>query len=147
MEAAGQTILALWKRSATTASIPSKATPASRWLDGPMPGMTYARTNYGPQKKATSSKTIDQLAREVLDRKWGNGAERKQRLTQAGHNYQEVQKAVNKYVTNPNYSLAREVLAGKWENGAERIKRLMNAGHNSKDRQSNVKCLNLAGLY
>ena len=40
-------------------------------------------------------KTTDELAQEVLDGKWGNGAERKQKLTAAGYDYDVVQNAVN----------------------------------------------------
>ena len=43
-------------------------------------------------------KSIDQLAREVISEKWGNGAERKRRLTQAGYDYYAVQKRVNKLI-------------------------------------------------
>ena len=39
--------------------------------------------------------TLDDIAREVIRGKWGNGLERKQRLTIAGYNYREVQKRVN----------------------------------------------------
>lgn len=42
-----------------------------------------------------SKKSIDELANEVIAGKWGNGEERKARLTQAGYNYQEVQNRVN----------------------------------------------------
>lgn len=40
-------------------------------------------------------KSIDQLAREVIRGEWGNGEERKRRLTNAGYDYREVQKRVN----------------------------------------------------
>ena len=40
-------------------------------------------------------KTIDQLAREVISGKWGNGEERKRRLTNARYDYKAVQKRVN----------------------------------------------------
>lgn len=43
-------------------------------------------------------KTNEELAKEVLAGKWGNGAERKNRLTQAGYNYSEVQAIVNQLV-------------------------------------------------
>lgn len=43
-------------------------------------------------------KTVDELAREVLDGKWGNGADRKKRLTDAGYNYTAVQNRVNELV-------------------------------------------------
>lgn len=41
-------------------------------------------------------KTTREIALEVIDGKWGNGAERKQRLTAAGYNYRTVQNMVNK---------------------------------------------------
>ncbi|MDU2710058.1 MAG: lysozyme, partial [Finegoldia magna] len=43
-------------------------------------------------------KTIDQLAREVISGKWGNGEERKRRLTNAGYDYKEVQRRVNELI-------------------------------------------------
>lgn len=42
-----------------------------------------------------TGKSIDELAREVLQGKWGNGAERKKRLEAAGYDYAAVQKKVN----------------------------------------------------
>ena len=43
-----------------------------------------------------AKKSVDEVAREVIQGKWGNGAERKKRLTDAGYDYNEVQKRVNK---------------------------------------------------
>lgn len=40
-------------------------------------------------------KSVDTVAREVIDGKWGNGADRRNRLTAAGYNYNAVQKRVN----------------------------------------------------
>ena len=45
--------------------------------------------------KGSDKKSVDTLAREVLSGKWGNGAERKKRLTAAGYDYAKVQKRVN----------------------------------------------------
>ena len=42
-----------------------------------------------------NSKSIDTVAREVIQGKWGNGAERKRRLTQAGYDFNVVQNRVN----------------------------------------------------
>lgn len=50
------------------------------------------------QKAETTTpalKSIDEIAKEVINGKWGNGAERKQKLTAAGYNYSTVQKRVN----------------------------------------------------
>lgn len=43
----------------------------------------------------TTTKSVDTLAREVIQGKWGNGTDRKNRLTAAGYNYSAVQKRVN----------------------------------------------------
>lgn len=39
-----------------------------------------------------------EIAKEVLDAKWGNGAERRERITAAGYNYEAVQSIVNAIV-------------------------------------------------
>nr|WP_288702133.1 GH25 family lysozyme [uncultured Romboutsia sp.] len=43
----------------------------------------------------TDRKTVEELAREVIDGKWGNGEERKIKLTNAGYDYSAVQAKVN----------------------------------------------------
>lgn len=43
----------------------------------------------------TTTKSVDTLAREVIQGKWGNGTDRKNKLTAAGYNYSAVQKRVN----------------------------------------------------
>ena len=48
----------------------------------------------------TPAKTVDELAQEVLDGKWGNGTDRKERLTAAGYDYSAVQAKVNALVKN-----------------------------------------------
>ncbi len=44
---------------------------------------------------AKPGKTVDELAREVIRGLWGNGTERKNRLTEAGYDYSAVQNRVN----------------------------------------------------
>lgn len=46
-------------------------------------------------KAATTAKSVDVLAREVIAGMWGNGADRKARLTAAGYDYNAVQARVN----------------------------------------------------
>ena len=43
----------------------------------------------------TTKKSNEEIAREVIQGKWGNGTERKQRLTAAGYDYSTVQNIVN----------------------------------------------------
>ncbi|MDU2202814.1 MAG: lysozyme, partial [Anaerococcus hydrogenalis] len=52
--------------------------------------------NYGNEiYPRNNNKSIDILAREVIRGDWGNGNERKKRLTQAGYDYYAVQRRVN----------------------------------------------------
>ena len=44
---------------------------------------------------STNTKSVDELAKEVIQGKWGNGADRKNRLTAAGYDYSAVQARVN----------------------------------------------------
>ena len=45
--------------------------------------------------EAPVRKSVDELAREVIRGDWGNGQDRKDKLTAAGYNYSEVQGRVN----------------------------------------------------
>lgn len=53
--------------------------------------------NYNADEPAPvqPTKSIDQLAQEVIEGQWGNGEDRKNRLTQAGYDYTAVQNKVN----------------------------------------------------
>jgi GH25 family lysozyme M1 (1,4-beta-N-acetylmuramidase) len=44
---------------------------------------------------ATAKKSVDEIASEVIAGKWGNGSDRKNRLTAAGYDYSAVQAKVN----------------------------------------------------
>lgn len=46
--------------------------------------------------RTVTKKTVDEIAREVIRGDWGNGEERKQRLTSAGYDYDAVQSEVDK---------------------------------------------------
>ena len=62
--------------------------------------VAYARPKYSDNTTVNAEKkTVEEVAKEVIDGKWGNGVVRRQRLTQAGYNYVEVQKEVNKLLT------------------------------------------------
>lgn len=93
----------------------------------------------------TTKKSVNTLAKEVIAGKWGNGADRKNRLTKAGYDYNKVQAAVNKLVQASQMSedkiinaVAHEVIAGKWGNGQERIDRLKAAGYDPDKIQERV---------
>ena len=100
----------------------------------------YIRVNgktirgYGVPKYDTEpvTKTITQIAREVLKGKWGNGSARKANLTAAGYDYNAVQREVNRLCNSSkksNETIAKEVIQGKWGVGTDRKNRLTNAGY------------------
>lgn len=63
------------------------------WLENPSyctVGKTVAAAN-----KTSGTKTVDELAKEVIKGLWGNGSDRKAKLTAAGYDYAKVQKRVN----------------------------------------------------
>ena len=95
---------------------------------------------------AELNRSISSVADEVIQGKWGNGAERKQRLTEAGYNYDEVQAEVNRKLKPPPplppkksvSELADEVIQGRWGCGAERKRRLAEAGYDYSAVQAEV---------
>jgi LysM repeat protein len=56
----------------------------------------YAKgTATGNTPAAPAKKSVDEIASEVIAGKWGNGDDRRNRLTTAGYNYSAVQSKVN----------------------------------------------------
>ena len=83
--------------------------------------------------KTSAKKTNEEIANEVIDGKWGNGKDRKDRLTAAGYDYSAIQAIVNQKVKGTskksNEEIADEVIDGKWGNGSERKEKLTKAGY------------------
>lgn len=114
--------------------------------------LDYAYTDYpalissGAVKEPEKQpKTTAELVNEVIAGAWGNGEERRQRLTAEGYNYAEVQAEVNKLMGKPaqksNEDIAKEVARGSWGNGKERKDRLTAAGYNYSEIQGIVNKL------
>ena len=98
----------------------------------------YAKgSNSAPAKKSN-----EEIASEVISGKWGNGAERKEKLTKAGYNYSEIQSIVNAKLGAPAKKsvdeIAKEVIRGDWGNGIEHKQRLADAGYNFSVIQKKV---------
>ena len=97
------------------------------------------------KKEVQETKSIVDLAQEVIAGKYGVGQERKDKL---GSLYNEVQAKVNeillgKKVENKknNEEIAKEVLKGEWGNGEDRKNRLKKAGYNYIEVQTIVNKL------
>ena len=99
------------------------------------------------KKTNTVKKTVDELAKEVIQGKWSAGDERKQKLTAAGYDYSAVQTRVNEMLSGKVQKkksvdeLAREVIQGKWGAGDDRKNRLTAAGYDYYAVQSRVNQL------
>lgn len=48
------------------------------------------------------------VAKEILEGKWGNGADRKKKLTEAGYNYEDVQGIVNALLNDTQFEPVEE---------------------------------------
>lgn len=51
------------------------------------------------QTTVITTKSIDDIAQEVINGSWGTGSERETRLTEAGYNYSDVQSKVNEIMS------------------------------------------------
>lgn len=102
------------------------------------------RPKYISAHKPEEKKTVEQLAHEVIDGKWGNGKARMDALIKAGYDYNAVQAKVNELLHKGHTAkksvdaIAREVIAGKWGNGSARKKALESAGYDYKKVQQKV---------
>ena len=105
----------------------------------------YCLPNYAKKATSTSSpsKTVEQVAKEVLAGKWGNGATRKAKIEAAGYKYSEVQAMVNALASGKKSvtEIAKEVIAGKWGTGNTRKTKLTAAGYDYNAVQKEVNRL------
>ena len=58
-----------------------------------------ADTKTSEKKQNEKKKSVDEIAKEVIAGKWGNGSDRKTALTKAGYDYDAVQKKVNELLS------------------------------------------------
>lgn len=93
-----------------------------------------------PKQELLSNSQLDQLARDVIAGKYGNGSARK---TALGSNYDAVQNRVNELLLGSSQKrnideVARDVIAGKYGNQPERAQRLAAAGYSYSAVQNRV---------
>lgn len=90
----------------------------------------------------SAKKTVDELAQEVLDGKWGNGDERERHLTAEGYDYDAIQDKVNAILADKQAknldAVLTAVIRGDYGNGSARDKKLAAAGYDPKEVQALV---------
>ena len=103
----------------------------------------YRKTDK-PVEEKPKLKSNSEIAKEVIQGLWGNGQERKDKLTAAGYNYDDVQALVNaalpvakpkKKVTD---AVVDAVIRGEYGNGDERRSKLEADGYVYKEVQDAV---------
>lgn len=88
--------------------------------------------HYVAPKPSNPTKSNEEIANEVIQGKWGNNPERKQRLTEAGYDYNAIQNIVNQKLSGNNSSnsnddlllLVKKTIRGDFGTGADRQKAL-----------------------
>lgn len=108
----------------------------------------YARPKYSSSGTApstpTPSKTIDEIARDVISGVYGNGSDRTNALIAMGYDPGKVQERVNailKENATPSKSIvqvAEDVIAGKYGNGSDRRNKLASEGFDPDAVQAEV---------
>lgn len=108
----------------------------------------YARPKYASGGTApsnpTPSKTLNEIAREVIKGVYGNGSDRSKALQALGYDPNKVQERVNAILkgnATPSKSIsqvAKEVIAGKYGNGSDRRTKLAAEGFDPDAVQAEV---------
>lgn len=113
-----------------------------------------------PAKKPMTPEEIEKVAKEVLDGKYGNGNERRSKLSLAGYDYNAVQKRVNELVAElekakaeasepvneepkptPKFTteeMVQKIINGEYGNGEERKQKLEAEGYDYRKIQNAV---------
>ena len=68
-----------------------------------------------PAPTPTPTKTIEEVAKEVIDGKWGNGSDRVEKLKAAGYDPEAVQKKVNELLTPKAKTNGDKIAEKGWE--------------------------------
>lgn len=100
---------------------------------------------YNKEKPVTTqpnTKSIEELANDVLAGKWGDGEERKNRLTQAGYNYNEVQAKVNEKLGIGNRNTTQYYIVKSGDN-LTKIAKMYNTTVNQLVTWNNISNANL----
>lgn len=110
---------------------------------------TVTKPKPAPKPSKPQLKSIETIAKEVLNGSWGNGADRKNRLTKAGYDFDVVQAEVNRQLGLSTVqvnrksvtTIAKEVINGKWGNNPKRKNALIKAGYDYNAVQAEVNRL------
>lgn len=112
----------------------------------------FMKGGIGESGTVSTKKSAQEIANEIINGQgdWGNGAERRSKLTAAGYDYDEIQSIINSTMPKAGNTgrksateVAKEIALGKgnWGTGATRRKRVTDAGYNYAEVQAIVNRL------
>jgi hypothetical protein len=90
----------------------------------------------------TEKKSIEEVAKEVINGEWGSGEERRKNLEDAGYDYDEVQAAVNRSVPKQETAANKETANSKddsKEKTTQSGKKLYGAGYTKEEMEEFAK--------
>lgn len=103
------------------------------------------QVNVSHETVKDDNKSLEKVAKEVIQGKYGNEPQRSKKLKSDGYDPKAVQKEVNRILKGkPKKSIntvAKEVIQGKYGNGNERIKKIRSEGYDPKVVQREVNKL------
>ena len=113
-----------WKEEAETIAdtAPTKPTPVGD------PVAINPKPIQKPQNEA--KKSLDELAREIIAGKWGNGKERQKKLTEAGYDYAAAQAKVDEILAAKKPQAASDTFTGIVATNKSRLNIRAGAGTN-----------------
>lgn len=91
--------------------------------------------------KPTNKKSVLELALEVINGNWGNGIDRKNGLTNAGYNYNDVQSKVNEILKSNSVDIEYYIV--KSDDNLTKIAKMYNTNINQLVSWNNIKNANL----
>lgn len=98
-----------------------------------------------PPNSATKALPLTEIVKEVIAGKWGDGVDRKNALTRAGYNYDEIQSAVNQQLKNSGSqssfnvdTIVQNTIDGLYGNYPERKDKIESLGFDYNEIQEIV---------
>lgn len=115
-----------------------------RWKEEPSSMADTAPTKPEPTQKPQNDtkKSEEEIAREVIAGKWGNGKERQQRLTEAGYDYAAIQSIVNQILDTKPSNAASSQKAETFIGIVNTVKDRLNVRTGAGMNYSVIKTLN-----
>lgn len=72
----------------------------------------YNKPKFDPEPTTSKKKSVTEIAKEVIDGKWGSGDTRKKKLEDAGYEYKTVQAEVNELLKGNKTTTAKKTYTG-----------------------------------